>query len=191
MLDTKLRLHCTSGCAGEREAVRVDCPEAARQVDHSEHAARRGMVDRCRRAGPPLNDFVDMFGGEHLDGVVQRDRRTHCICARASSLHRAPSTKLISSAALARSRGGPSIHNSLPSSSEDHQVLGFLSDVGEQRAQRVGTRLPSGCSDQTCRTSSALITGSDGRCVAFTPAEAHRCDDSVIGARRSRGGGRR
>ena len=105
-----------------------------------------------------------------------------------SSLHRAPSTKLSSSAALERTRGLPSIHSSLPSASVTTNRCWAASTISASNARKVDTMRASGCSAQTSRTSSASITDSDSRCVASTPALAHRCHDSVMGARRSSGG---
>lgn len=81
-------------------------------------------------------DLVEMFGGEHLDGVIQRDSRTHCVCARGFF---APQGAFHEAHLVRRARANPRValdpQQPAVLVGDDHQVLGFVSDLSEQSTQ--------------------------------------------------------
>ena len=75
-LAAQLRLDRLRGRGRDRHRVRVDRPHLAGEVDHADQLAGVGVVDRSRRAGPLLDDLVEVLGREHLHRVLGGDRRS-------------------------------------------------------------------------------------------------------------------
>jgi hypothetical protein len=131
----QVRLDRPGGGHGDRERVWVHGAHPAREVDHAEHAAGVGIVDRGRRARPRLHDLVEVLGGEHLNRMVggecgadrvrprpalapQRpDREVHRVGRRQPDARRAfePQQRPVGVA-------------------DDHQVRGVVGDPGEALA---------------------------------------------------------
>lgn len=101
----------------QSQGMRMDRLHPGGEIDDPDDLARSRVVDRRRRAGPPLHSLAVVLRGEDLQSVVGGEGRPIAFVPAAASLQRAPGTKFISSAACDLARVRPSIDSTSPSAS--------------------------------------------------------------------------
>ena len=115
----------------------MDGAHLAGEVDHAEQAAGVGVVHRRRSARPRLDDLVEVLGGEHLHGMVGRQRGADRVRAGAALAPQRPDGE------VHRVRGGqPDRGRALEPQqrairiADHHQVRRVVGDPGEALADQ-------------------------------------------------------
>ncbi len=117
------------------EAVGMCHAVAAGHIDHADHLARGGIVDRRRRTGPVLHGVPEVFGGEYLHLVIQCESRARCIGPGVRLVPGGTLDEVHRFGAAPRTRVSLDPQQASGRVTDDHEVLAVVGDAAHEIAQ--------------------------------------------------------